>query len=139
VPLVLDIVSPEELLLSTPVEMVVIPALAGDMGVLEGHAPMIVALRGGMVSLYEGDRITASWFILGGFAEVTAERCTVLATQAIRPSDLRQGDADAMLRDAEAAYAALPGTDVDQQQLALDRIDSARAMQEAAAGGVAHP
>ena len=43
----LEIVSPEKLLLSRPVDMVVIPASEGDMGVLEGHTPMIVTLRGG--------------------------------------------------------------------------------------------
>ena len=46
-PIALEIVSPEKLLLSRPVDMVVIPASEGDMGVLEGHTPMIVMLRGG--------------------------------------------------------------------------------------------
>lgn len=133
--LLLEIVSPDALLLSRAVEMVVVPALEGDMGVLEGHAPMIVPLRGGMVSVYQGEHITDQWFILGGFAEVTQERCTVLATQAVPPEDLRQEDADRLLRDAEAEYAALSDTDVDARQSALDRLDAARAMVEA----VAHP
>jgi len=42
----LEIVSPEKLLLSRPVDMVVIPGSEGDIGVLEGHSPMIVMLRG---------------------------------------------------------------------------------------------
>jgi F-type H+-transporting ATPase subunit epsilon len=53
----LEIVSPEKLLLSRTVDMVVIPAAEGDMGVLEGHSPMIVTLRGGSISIYEGDRV----------------------------------------------------------------------------------
>ena len=61
-PVNLEIVSPEKLLLSRPVDMVVIPASEGDMGVLEGHAPMIVMLRGGLISLYEGDRVTDTLF-----------------------------------------------------------------------------
>ena len=52
-PIDLEIVSPEKLLLSRPVEMVVIPAAEGEMGVLPGHAPMIVLLRGGVIRLYE--------------------------------------------------------------------------------------
>ena len=40
----LELVSPEQLLLSRPVEMAIIPAAEGEMGVLPGHAPMIVAL-----------------------------------------------------------------------------------------------
>jgi len=43
----LEIVSPEKLLLSKSADMVVIPAAEGEMGVLPGHAPMIVLLRGG--------------------------------------------------------------------------------------------
>ena len=69
-PTSLEIVSPDRLLLSRPVDMVVIPASEGDMGVLEGHAPMIVMLRGGLISLYEGDRVTDTLFVAGGFAEV---------------------------------------------------------------------
>jgi F-type H+-transporting ATPase subunit epsilon len=77
-PVALEIVSPEKLLLSRAVDMVVIPASEGDMGVLPGHTPMIVTLRGGMIALYEGDTVTDRMFVAGGFAEVTPERCTVL-------------------------------------------------------------
>ncbi len=137
-PLELEIVTPDKLLLSRAVEMVVIPAMEGDMGVLEGHTPMIVVLRGGMVSLYQGEHITDQWFILGGFAEITGERCTVLATEATLPSELRQDHAESLLRQAEADYAALAGGDIDEQQLALDRIDAARSMVEAVTGTQAH-
>ena len=85
-PVNLEIVSPEKLLLSRPVDMVVIPASEGDMGVLEGHAPDIVMLRGGIIALYEGERITDQMFVAGGFAEVTPERCTVLANEVLAPS-----------------------------------------------------
>ena len=53
-PTSVEIVSPEKLLLSRPVDMVVIPAAEGEIGVLPGHAPMIVLLRGGVIRLYEG-------------------------------------------------------------------------------------
>ena len=46
-PVALEIVSPEKLLLSRDVDMVVIPASEGDLGVLPNHSPMIVLLRGG--------------------------------------------------------------------------------------------
>ncbi len=137
-PLELEIVTPDRLMLSRAVEMVVIPAMDGDIGVLEGHTPMIVPLRGGMVSLYQGGVVSDQWFILGGFAEITGERCTVLATEAIVPAELRQDQAESLLRQAEADYAALAGGDIDEQQLALDRIDAARSMVKAAAGAQAH-
>jgi F-type H+/Na+-transporting ATPase subunit beta len=75
----LELVSPEKLLLSRAVDMAVMPAAEGEMGVLPGHAPMIVALRGGVITVPRAARSTDRLFVAGGFAEVTPERCTVLA------------------------------------------------------------
>ena len=80
----LEIVSPEKLLLSRPVDMVVIPGSEGDIGVLEGHTPMIVTLRGGTIDLYEGDKIVEQLFVHGGFAEVTPEQVNEAARAVLR-------------------------------------------------------
>jgi F-type H+-transporting ATPase subunit epsilon len=108
-PVLLEIVSPESLVLSRPIEMVVIPASEGDMGVLEGHTPMIVTLRPGMIALYEGDNVVAQYVVAGGFAEVTGERCTVLADTALSVADIGAGEADRWLQDAESVYAQAEG------------------------------
>ena len=76
------------------------------MGVLEGHTPMIVMLRGGTIDLYEGDRVTERLFVNGGFAEVTPERCTVLANEAVPLAELNRAEAEKQLAEAEAAYEA---------------------------------
>jgi F-type H+-transporting ATPase subunit epsilon len=133
-PVHLEIVSPEKLLLSRDVEMVVIPASEGDMGVLEGHAPMMVMLRGGVVSLYEGDRITESLFVAGGFAEVTPEGCTVLAGEAMPVNELERTEADRRLREAEEAHAQVDVANPVEEELALERIHTARAMMDALDG-----
>ena len=131
-PLSLEIVSPEKLLLSRPVDMVVIPASEGDMGVMEGHTPMIVMLRGGTIDLYEGDRIIDRLFVDGGFAEVTQERCTVLANKAIPLTEVNKAEAEKRLAEAEAAYETADKRDVATEDAALDIVQSARAMAEAA-------
>ena len=128
----LEIVSPERLLLARPVDMVVIPASEGDMGVMEGHAPMIVMLRGGTIDLYEGDRIIDRLFVDGGFAEVTPERCTVLANMAIPLAEVSKATGERRLAEAEAAYEAADTRDPAIEDAALDAIQSARAMVEAA-------
>jgi F-type H+-transporting ATPase subunit epsilon len=133
-PVNLEIVSPEKLLLSRLVDMVVIPASEGDMGVLEGHAPMIVMLRGGAISLYEDDRVTDSLFVAGGFAEVTPERCTVLANEVMPIAEASKEEGERRLAAAEADYASLDQADTAAQELALERQQSARAMIEAAEG-----
>jgi F-type H+-transporting ATPase subunit epsilon len=131
-PVNLEIVSPDRLLLSRPVDMVVIPGSEGDMGVLEGHTPMIVMLRGGVIALYEGEQITDQMYVAGGFAEVTPERCTVLANEVLAPADLSREEGERRVAEAEAAYAAMDATDPFAEELALERIQSARALVEAA-------
>jgi F-type H+-transporting ATPase subunit epsilon len=131
-PVSLEIVSPEKLLLSRPVDMVVIPGSEGDIGVLEGHSPMIVMLRGGTIDLYEGDRVTDRLFVNSGFAEITQERCTVLADRVLPLSEVSKAEAEKLLVEAEAAYEAADKTDTAVEDEALDRVQSARAMVEAA-------
>ena len=130
-PVNLEIVTPDRLLLSRPVDMVVIPASEGDMGVLEGHSPAIVILRGGIIALYEGDRVTDQMYVAGGFAEVTPERCTVLANEILVSSDLSREEGERRLAEAEAHYATIDATDVVAEEIALERIQSARALTEA--------
>jgi F-type H+-transporting ATPase subunit epsilon len=133
-PVNLEIVSPEKLLLSRPVDMVVIPASEGDMGVLEGHAPMIVMLRGGVISLYEGDRVTDTLFVAGGFAEVTPDRCTVLANEVAPLAELSKAEGERRLAEAESQLGQVDATDIVAEELALERAQSARALVEAVDG-----
>jgi len=131
-PTSLEIVSPEKLLLSRAVDMVVIPAAEGDMGVLGGHSPMIVMLRGGTISLYEGDQVTDKLFVSGGFAEITTERCTVLATEVLPIAEVSKTEGERRLAEAEAYYEVHAKEGVAVEDAALDAIQSARAMVEAA-------
>jgi len=128
----LEIVSPERLLLSKPVDMVVIPAAEGEMGVLLNHAPMIVLLRGGTVRLYNGGNVSETLYVSGGFAEVTPERVTVLATEATPVADLSRAEGEKRLAAAQADYGSIDRMDVPALDAAMDRMQSARAMVEAA-------
>lgn len=131
-PIDLEIVSPEKLLLSRPVDMVVVPAAEGEMGVLPNHAPMIVLLRGGTIRLYENGQVTERLFVSGGFAEVTGQRVTVLATEATPVGSLDKAAAEKRLAAADAEYAAADKMDVMALDAAMDRQQAARAMIEAA-------
>ena len=97
-----ELVSPEKLLLSEAVEMVVVPGADGDFGVLPRHAPLISSLRTGVISVYRQNRreVSERIFVDGGFAEVTPERCTVLAEQAVPVGEINRGAVEQQLRDA---------------------------------------
>ena len=131
-PTVLEIVSPDRLLLSQPVEMVVIPAAEGEMGVLPGHAPMIVLLQAGTITLHEGGKPTSRLYVSGGFAEVTPERCTVLADEAVPVSEVSRKVAEDRLTAADAEYAAADKTDMAAVESIMGRQQAARAMVAAA-------
>ena len=83
-PLHFELVTPERLVRSEEVHMVVVPGSEGEFGVLEGHAPFMSTIRNGELAIYrtgmtgEPERIA----IEGGFAEVNDRGLTVLAERA---------------------------------------------------------
>ena len=95
-----ELVSPEKLLLSRAVDMVVVPGAEGDMGVLPRHSPTITTVRPGTIVIYEGDAVSDRIFIAGGFAEVSDNRCTVLAEEALPVEDIDKAAAQQSLADA---------------------------------------
>ncbi len=98
-----ELVSPERLLKSEPVEMVVVPGAEGDFGVLPGHSLLIATVRPGVIDIHEGGQVRESIFVAGGFAEVSPERCTVLAEEAVPVADIDKAAAEKRLEDAKAA------------------------------------
>lgn len=124
----LELVSPAKLLLSRPVEMAILPAAEGEMGVLPGHAPMIVALRGGVISVTEGGQVTERLFVGGGFAEITKDRVTVLADDATPVASLSKAAAAGVLATAEAAMVEANTMTPEKREQAMVALLSARAM-----------
>jgi F-type H+-transporting ATPase subunit epsilon len=130
-----ELVTPDRLLLSEPVEMVVVPGTEGNFGVLPGHAPLISTIRPGMIEIYEGQTVTRRIFVVSGIAEVTPERCTVLADEAISPDTLDRSAIEADLRIVEGnlpsmrdQVARAAGTDRDRLLIELHRLEREQAV-----------
>ncbi len=106
-----ELVSPERLLSSEAADMVVVPGAEGDFGVLPRHSLLISAVRPGVIQVWNGDAATDRIFVAGGFCEVTGERCTVLAEEAVRVADIDRDAIEAELRNLreDAADAKTPG------------------------------
>ncbi|MCA1200044.1 ATP synthase F1 subunit epsilon [Sphingomonas sp. R647] len=79
-----ELVTPEKLLRSEDVHMVVVPGTEGDFGVLEGHAPFMSTIRDGNIEVYKTAANQSPELIRveGGFAEVNEKGLTVLAEKA---------------------------------------------------------
>ncbi|MEZ7865675.1 MAG: ATP synthase F1 subunit epsilon [Rhodospirillales bacterium] len=99
-----ELVSPAKLLKSEPVEMVVVPGAEGDLGVLPGHSALIATVRPGVIDIHEGGSVKERIFVAGGFCEISPERCTVLAEEAIEVSAIDKVAAQKRLEDATLAW-----------------------------------
>jgi F-type H+-transporting ATPase subunit epsilon len=99
--LTLELVSPEQLLVSTEADMVVVPGGEGDFGVLAGHAPVISSVRPGVIEIHEEGNAPERIFITGGFAEVTPVGLTILAEEAVPVTEMDREVLEQRLKDAE--------------------------------------
>ena len=123
--LTFELVSPSALIASEEVDMVVVPGADGDFGVLAGHAPVLSNLRPGVVDIHNDGQVTKTLFVEGGFAEATAERCTLLATSAKDLADISADEADTRLTLAREAETT---ADSDKNVVAAREVAVAEAM-----------
>ncbi|HEX4192481.1 MAG TPA: ATP synthase F1 subunit epsilon [Stellaceae bacterium] len=142
-----ELVSPEKLLLSEMVGMVIVPGTEGNFGVLPGHALFISTIRPGVIDVYEDRTVSERIFVSGGFAEVTPERCTVLADDAVPVSSLDRATIEAEARTLDSTLgglrdqaARLSGTEREEAQTKLRHAERQLAVAAAklAALGAVH-
>ena len=98
-----ELVSPEKLVLETHAALVTVPGAEGEFGVLPGHMPAVSALRPGLVDICEtsDSQVDRRIFVPGGFAEVNADRLTILAEAAIDPEEVDPAQLAQDIRDVE--------------------------------------
>ena len=102
-----ELVTPEKLLFSEEVDMVVVPGAEGDFGVLTGHSQLISTLRVGVIEVHAADQKVKRFCVTGGFSEVTPTRCTVLATESIDLGDVTKEYVDQKLIAANDEHGQL--------------------------------
>ena len=115
-----DLVSPEKLLFSGEVDQVDVPGTEGDFGVLAGHAPIVSALRPGIMTMFVGGQ-AQRMVVLGGFAEVSADgKLTVLADLADSVEDFDRGILTERIAAQEEKIKGMEGSALDK---AIERLD----------------
>ena len=123
-----ELVSPEKLVMSKDVSMVVVPGAEGFFGVLPRHTSMLSTLAPGVINVYEGDKVTDSLFVVNGLAEVTEERCTVLAEEVIPVDDI---DTDKYEKQIEALKDEASHSDSDSAEKIRKNIEELQQILEA--------
>lgn len=125
-----DVVSAEEQIFSGEAEFVVLPGIAGELGIYPRHTPLLTAIRPGAVRMRIPGRTDEELvFVQGGYLEVQPHRITVLADTAIRAKDLDEKAAMEAMRAAEEAKANK--TNAEEIATAEAELSSALAQLEA--------
>lgn len=101
-----DLVTPERQFASLEAKLVEVPGTVGDFGVLPGHSPLISTIRAGVVTVHMEANVRQRYLVMGGVAEVTNERCTILGEYLEDISSVTREQADARLATAKKAEEA---------------------------------
>ena len=121
-----ELVSPERLLMSEPVEQVVVPGSEGQFTVMAGHAPFMSTLRPGVVDIVRGGQTTRI-FVRGGFADANAAGLTVLAEMAIPVAEINPAQLAQEVKNAEEDVAdAKDGAAKDAAEQRLHQLKEVR-------------
>jgi F-type H+-transporting ATPase subunit epsilon len=120
-----DLVSPEKMAFSGEVDQVDIPGAEGDFGVLAGHAPVVAAVRPGILTVITGGS-KQKLIVLGGLAEVSEKGLTVLADVATSIEELDRARFAETISDMEAKLAEKEGSELDK---AIERLDHFKSIQ----------
>jgi F-type H+-transporting ATPase subunit epsilon len=129
-----DLVSPEKLAFSGEVDQVDIPGVEGDFGVLAGHAPVIAAIRPGIITVHAGGN-REKIIVTGGIAEVNENGLTVLADIARSLEELDRARLADVIAEMEAKLAEKEGDELDR---ALERLDQFKTVQQQVQSSAMH-
>ena len=120
-----DLVSPEQLAFSGEVDQVDVPGVEGDFGVLAGHAPVVAAIRPGILTVTSGGT-HQKIIVLGGLAEVSDKGLTVLADVATSIEELDRVRFADQIAEMEAKLAEKEGSELDRE---IERLDHFKSIQ----------
>ena len=121
-----DLVSPEQLAFSGEVDQVDVPGLEGDFGVMAGAAPMVAALRPGIMTITTGGS-KQTIIVTGGLAEVNEKGLTILADVATSIADLDRAAFASDIAAMEEKLAEKEGSVLDR---AIERLDHFKVIQQ---------
>src|SRR5580658_2103627 len=115
-PLTLEIVTPEARVYSESVDTVVIPTVEGEVGILPGHVPLVTQVGAGELRVTKGN-VTQLLIVGGGFAQVTGEKVSILAENAIQEDKIDEHAVEDAMKRAEDALKTkepLPAAEIER-------------------------
>ena len=129
----LEIVTPEKKVVDTEAESVTVPTASGEAGILPNHAPLISALKPGILTFVNKGQ-SQKIAIAGGFVEVNADMVSVLADSAEAPADIDVNSARTERDTAEKNLSEAINHPVEEAEAIRERLDAANARLQLAGG-----
>ena len=119
--IMLEVVTPERIVVSEQVQIVAAPGSLGEFGVLVGHTPFLTSLKTGVLRYTDAQGTERYVFVSGGFAEALPDKVTVLAESAEKQDEIDLERAKAAKQRAEKRLSE----DRDRQQVDIARARAA--------------
>ncbi len=129
----LEIVTPERRVLDAEVDAVSVPTASGEVGILPSHAPMVSAIKPGVLT-YTTRGASSRLAVTGGFLEVNANRVAVLADSAETAEEIDIDSARASREAAEKAFAAVASGSLVETEAIREQLDAANVRLQLAGG-----
>jgi F-type H+-transporting ATPase subunit epsilon len=123
-----ELVSPDKMLFNGPAQSVLVPGNEGDFQVLNDHAPVMTAMRPGVVGIDDAEGKHRRVFVRGGFADTSQKGLILLAETAIPFEDL---SADTLEQEIKNAEEDLADANEAQKRLAQEKLDRLRELKDA--------
>lgn len=114
-----DIVSAEGQVYSGTADLVIAPAVEGEIGIAPNHTPLLTQMGPGEVRIQSGGSDIETLFVDGGILEIQPKQVTILSDVAMRGADLDEAAAEAAREAAEANLASANSQDVAEAQATL--------------------
>lgn len=134
----IEIVSPEYLVLSSEARSVVLPGAEGYLTVMGEHAPLMTTLRPGFITVTDTGGATSSYFVAGGFADISGAGLTILAEEARPASEFGRSEIEAKIAEAQDVLGK--AEDGDARSAAQNALDTWKnlLLESVSIGGGAH-
>ncbi len=87
----IEIISPQKLEFEGEIDLCILPGIEGDFGILKNHTPFLTSLRIGVVYIYINKKLTETFLVTGGIAEVSNNICTLLTEEICKSSTITSG------------------------------------------------
>ena len=113
-----DFVSPEASIVSSEVDMVLIPGIDGDARILPDHSPFMTTLRQGIVEVTFEQGKVKKYLVEGGFADITQDKMTILAETSLNLSD---SDSKVLKSEIDIINEKLASAEEDEKVLLDER------------------